>query len=403
MTLASCAAPAPTPTPTPTPTPQANVPETPANAQAALLASLQARYASATNGEDILFWTAEERRVGFAHIDSIYPTRTVTAGEAPLALPTAPADLSALDYRIEDTRYSLDDFLAMPESIGLLVVRDGRVILEDYAEGHGPDTPWMSFSVTKSVTSMLVGAAIQDGYIGSVDDAVTDYLPQLRGSGYDGVSIANVLQMASGVAWNEDYEDPESDVALAGGTNGINLYRHLATLPRAAEPGTTFNYNTGESNLVGALLRAAIGNNASSYLQMKIWQPFGMADDAHWVITPDTGAELGGCCLNATLRDYARIGLFALNDGVLADGTRVLPEGWMAASVTPSPGADHYGYQWWLAPGDAYSARGIFGQLIFIDPDNNLVIAMHSNAAFGSGYGHHIQGVIRALRAHLAD
>lgn len=370
----------------------------------AVVAELAARYQQTRNGGDILTWTTAERRVGFANIRDIYPTHRLPASATPYALPAAPIELDDVRYRVDDQPMTLSDFLDLPDSIGLIVVHDGKVLLEDYAEGHGPDTPWMSFSVTKSVTSMLIGAAIQDGYIGSVDDPVSRYLPQLSGTGYDRVSIADALQMASGIDWNEDYRDPESDVARAGGANGIELYRHLAGLPWSGAPGASFNYNTGETNLVGAVLRAAIGNNATSYLARKIWQPFGMGDDADWVVTPDTDAELGGCCLNATLRDYARIGLFAMHDGVLPDGTRVLPEGWMARSTSPSAGYDGYGYLWWLGPAGTYSARGIFGQVIFIDPANRLVIALHGNAdaASGSRYNDHVKGLLGALRERLA-
>ncbi len=370
----------------------------------AVLAELVARYEDVGTDADILFWTEAERRTGFANIRDIYPTRTVAAGDSPRPLPRAERDLAMATYLVDDQTFSLDDFLAMPDSMGLIVVQDGQVLFEDYAQGHGPETPWMSFSVTKSVTSMLIGAAIEDGYIQDVNDPVTDYLPRLKETAYADVTVAHVLQMASGVAWNEDYRDKASDVSRAGGANGMRLYRYLADLPRAGAPGEVFNYNTGESNLAGALLRAAVGNNASSYLQEKIWQPFGMAADAYWVTTPDSGAELGGCCLNATLRDYARLGLFALSDGVLPNGERVLPEGWMARSTAPSPAQPRYGYLWWLAPGDAYVARGIFGQVILVDPANDLVIALHSNAssATRTPYADHVSGLLHGLRQQLA-
>ena len=140
------------------------------------------------------------------------------------------------------------------------------------------------------------------------------------------------------------------------------------------------NYSTGETNLVGQILRAAIGNNASTYLTKKIWQPFGMEFDASWTLDSAHGAELGGCCINATLRDYARLGIFAMNNGELADGTKVLPDHWMKDSTTPSKGYPGYGYLWWLGPNETYSARGIFGQNIYIDQQNDLVIAMHNSA-----------------------
>jgi len=314
-----------------------------------------------------------------------------------------PRDLRGLTYTVDGTRYTVADFLAHESSIGVIAVQDGDVVLEYYAPGNDATDPWVSFSVTKSVTSMLLGAAIHDGFIESVDEPAVHYLPRLRGTSYEGASIEDVLNMASGVAWNEDYADPRSDVALAGALNGLELQNYLGTLPRRHEPGTVFNYNTGETNLVGEILRSAIGNNASTYLNTKIWQPFGMEHDASWVISGPGAGELGGCCISASLRDYARIGLFALRGGVLPDGTRVLPEDWMQRSTRPSRGSDGYGYLWWLYDGN-YAARGIFGQHIRIDPSRDLVIAVHSNApaAVATPYHAHLDAAVDAIRAAFA-
>ena len=227
------------------------------------------------------------------------------------------------------------------------------------------------------MVSLLIGAAIQDGYIKSVDEKVSDYLPRLKGSPYDESSIGNLLQMASGVQWNEDYSDPESDVASASWET-IGLYEYLREKPRQATPGEHFNYNTAETNLAGTLLRSAVGNNLSTYLSEKIWQPFGMESDASWNLTEQGGGEFGGCCINATLRDYGRIGLFVLADGRLQDGTEVLPPGWIRESIAPSKGYKGYGYFWWLNGNTSFSASGIFGQGIYINPGENVVIAMHS-------------------------
>ena len=205
--------------------------------------------------------------------------------------------------------------------------------------------------------------------------------------------------MASGVAWNESYTDPNSDVARAGGVNGIALFDYLGDLSAATEPGIRFNYNTGETNLVGALLRAAIGNNASSYLAAKVWRPF-MEHPASWSIS--SGGELGGCCIHATLRDYARLGRFALRGGVLPDGTPTLPDGWILESTTGSKGNPGYGYLWWLWDTGAYAAIGIFGQLIWIDPRQDVVIVTHSAApAATSGVqSTHRGALIEALYRH---
>ncbi|HIG60720.1 MAG TPA: class A beta-lactamase-related serine hydrolase [Gammaproteobacteria bacterium] len=358
---------------------------------------------SQDNPGRILFFNEEERRVAFANISKLYPTRQIPHGSRPYSLTEKPKDWAELTYEVDGKSYGLADFYGFPGNRGLIVIQDDAILLERYAKGHGPDTRWMSFSVTKSVTSMLIGAAIKDGYIESVDEPVVHYLPRLRQSPYAGASIQNVLQMASGVSWNEDYADPESDVARAGGANGLFLVKYLGNLPKVAEPGHVFNYNTGETNLAGELLRAAIGNNASTYLALKVWQPFGMADDADWLLGQVGGGETGGCCISATLRDYARLGIFALAGGRLEDGTEVLPAGWMAESTRPSRGYAGYGYLWWLADDNSFAALGIFEQQIFVDRQSRLVIAAHSNAptAVASVYGKHLEALTLAIRETL--
>jgi CubicO group peptidase (beta-lactamase class C family) len=269
------------------------------------------------------------------------------------------------------------DYIEQQSVAGLLVIKDGAIVYERYRLGNDRASRWISYSVAKSVTSLLVGAAIQDGFISSVDEKVTDYLPRLKGSAYDQASIRDVLRMASGVAWDETYDDPASDVNQASWET-LALYDYLRAKPRNGTPGQVFNYNTAETNLVGTLLRAAVGNNLATYLAEKIWRPFGMESDAYWQLSEPGGGEFGGCCINATLRDYGRLGLFALNEGRLANGSPVLPAGWMAESTTPSPAYPGYGYLWWLKDEGSYQASGIFGQGIFIHPQENLVIALHS-------------------------
>lgn len=143
--------------------------------------------------------------------------------------------------------------------------------------------------------------------------------------------------------------------------------------------------------------------NAATYLSHKIWQPFGMEADASWSLDVPGGGELGGCCINATLRDYGRLGLFALGDGVLPDGTRVLPDGWMRDSTAPSPAEDGYGYLWWLYPGGSYAARGIFGQLIWVDPARRVVVVTHSawSAAVGEELWRHRDALVAAIVRHV--
>lgn len=354
--------------------------------------------------ESLLFMPQALRQQAFGNVQTLSETRTVVASKTPHPLVPKLKDWSDFEYEVNGEAFSLDDYFKRPAARGLIVLQGDEILLERYGAGNTPETRWITFSVTKSVTSLLIGAAIHDGFIGSVDELVTDYIPRLKGSAYDGVRLRDILHMASGVAWNEDYADPESDVAQAGAANGIELTQYLNKLPREAQPGTRFNYNTGETNLVGELLRAAIGNNASRYLQNKIWQPFGMEHDAYWLLSSAGGVETGGCCINATLRDYARIGRFVLADGVLPSGERVVPTNWIRDSATPSRGSENYGYLWWLYDEGAFSARGIFQQRIFIDPARDAVIATHGNAlnATGDEDQDHTDALIEALRRSLS-
>ena len=326
---------------------------------------------------NLLYWTPEQQVAGYRNSDQIFWTRPIYAGDKVYTLPHAKVDLGDVEVKIDGASMTVDEYFTRQSVAGLLVIKDGKVLYERYGLGNTEQTRWISFSVAKSVVSMLIGAAIHDGSIKSVHDKVTEYLPSLKGSSYDRSSIANLLQMASGVRWNEDYSDPQSDVATASWKDD-ELYKFLENKPLDANPGERFNYNTAETNLAGILLRNATGKNLSTYLSDKIWKPYGMEFDGSWNLTEDDGGEFGGCCINATLRDYGRIGLFALADGRLADGTEVLPPAWMKISTVPSRAYKGYGYFWWLMENDAFRADGIFGQGIYINRKENVVIALHS-------------------------
>lgn len=319
----------------------------------------------------------DDQIIRFRNWQAFNPVRTIHASEYTLELPYELEDFSGFRYEVDGELFSLDDYMTKNHTGGLLIIKDGEIKAERYGFGNSEETLWISFSMSKSVTSMLLGAAIKEGYINSVDDPVSDYLPRLKGSSYDAVSIKNVLQMASGVEWNEDYTDLGSDVATYPSDKLIDIQRYLGTKPRVAAPGEVFNYSTAETDLVGAIVRAAIGNNLATYLENKMWRPFGMEFDANWGTHSDEG-ERGGCCMNVTLRDYGRIGLFALNEGRLPKGGQVLPENWMAESSTPSTSNPGYGYLWWLNNDDTYRAQGIFGQGIYVKPESDLVIVVLS-------------------------
>ena len=320
-------------------------------------------------GAEILFWSQEQRDANFPAMERNFPGTVAKASPRPY--PLRPGKPLKLD--------GVESFMAANNTAGLIVVQNGRIRLERYARGYSRQGRYTSFSVAKSLTSTLVGAAVKDGFIKSVDDPVTRYIPELSGSAYDGVTVRQVLTMTSGVKWNEDYTDPNSDVArmyskpVAAGMDPTVAY--LRTLTREAPPGTKWVYKTGETNLIGVLVTKATGKRLTDYAEAKIWRPFGMERDLFWMVD-QSGQNIGGCCLSASLRDYARIGQFALGGG-----KGVVPDGWFAdATRAWSPVGDGrgYGYQWWTNADGSFQAQGIFGQLIHIDPKRNLVVAMSS-------------------------
>lgn len=318
----------------------------------------------------------------FRNIDRLFPTRVVERGAKVRSLPSNPVDLRDFSFTHGDKRYDLFDVITLNRVSGMLVLQDGEIRYENYFLGNDAESRWMSMSVVKSMTAMLIGAAIQDGYIESIDDPIVRYLPRFAGTAYDGVTVRHILQMTSGVAWNETYTDPSSDrrrmLEAQIGQQPGEILDLMGALPRAAEPGTRWNYSTGETHVAGALVAAATGKHVADYLTEEIWSKAGMEADANWWLESPDGLEVGGSGLSATLRDYARFGQFLLDDGVI-DGERVLPEGWMAeagARKTVNGETVEYGYMLWPLHGDSYAAIGIFGQFVFVDPDIGLVVAM---------------------------
>lgn len=341
---------------------------------------------------NILFWTPTQRNQAFRRIESILPTAKIKTGNSYRKLQkTKPLEI---ELRLDSKTVSIDEFMEIQKSVGIVILHNGKIRFEKYKNGMDKDTRWISFSVTKSITSTLIGAAIADGFIKSIDDPVTNYIPELLGSGYEGVSISQVLTMSSGVAWNEDYTNPNSDVSkfqnIIPEKNQDPTVAYMRTLKKEVDPGIRFNYNTGETNLIGVLVSNATGKRLSQYLSEKIWASFGMEHEANWVLNAGV-SEHGGCCISATVRDYARFGQFVLEE-MSTDDPNVVPKGWFkeAGKKQVSFGNENggYGYQWWVSNDDSFSAIGIFGQQIFIDPSRNLVIAIISNwdRAVGNNY-----------------
>lgn len=278
---------------------------------------------------------------------------------------------------------ALEDFIKEQKVAGLLVLQDGKIRMERYALGHNDTNLWSSLSVAKSVTSTLVGVAIKDGYIKSVEDYVTDYLPKLKGSAFDSVKIRHLLTMTSGIKWNENYTDPDADIArfdkdtTADGMKAIVSY--MRRLPAETAPGKKFNYSTGETHLLGALISSATHQSLSHFLSAKIWIPYGMEQTATWRLDR-TGQEMAGCCLQMRLRDFGRFGQFVLEDGYI-NGESIVADDWFKKATQIQiplwPGGG-YGYGWWIFNGHSFEALGIHGQMIYIDPSRKLVIAVNS-------------------------
>ncbi|NDQ58122.1 MAG: serine hydrolase [Acidipila sp.] len=326
----------------------------------------------------------------FEHSDTLFAANTVLRKVPVRPLPAAPAKLKEIHFTSDGHEYDLFDYLAYNRVVGLLILKDGKIVMEDYELSVGPNSRWPSFSIAKSISSTLVGAAVQQGLIGSLDDPLTRYVPQLQGGAYDGVSIRNVLQMASGVKWDETYTDPKSDrrklleIQLAQKPGAIVPF--MSALLKAGAPGSIWNYSTGESFLIGAVIEGATHKPLATYLSETLWTRLGMEQDATWWLEAPGGMGLAGSGIGATLRDYARFGLFVQQDGVI-DGQRMVPEGWFreagAAHIIGGKPQD-YGYFWWPVPaGDAihqgaFQAEGIFGQYIYINPNEKLVIVVLS-------------------------
>jgi CubicO group peptidase (beta-lactamase class C family) len=344
-------------------------------------ADWRALLTDAPRDTNILFWSQNQRDTGFKMMDKL-----------PLLIKSNPVEPSSIVRELPegeplafDMDMDMDAFFAKQHLAGALILHKGKIRYERYGIGLSPQKRWTSFSVAKSLTSSLVGIALKEGYIKSLDDSVSDYIEGLKGSAYDAVTIEQLLTMTSGVEWNEDYFDPQSDVAKFNNhvaNDGLpSIVSYMRMLPRAYPAGEQWQYSTGETNLIGILVGEATGQTLSQYLTDKIWKPFGMENQASWLLSSD-GREISGCCIQASLRDFARYGLFVLEDGKIK-GSATLPDGWfeMAISKQADIGSSGkgYGYQWWTFDDGSFTARGIFGQTIFIDPKRQLVVALNGN------------------------
>lgn len=340
------------------------------------------------DGGDFLLLPPTQQAHAYRTVDRMFATRPVPRGRQASELPRG--DEIAPRYRIGDVEYGVDDLIRRGNVAGLLVIRHGEIVLERYALGLAEATRWSTMSMVKSITSTLVGTALREGAIRSLDDAVASYLPALRGSAYDRVRVRDLLTMSSGVAWNEDYADPHSDVNRYSRSLGDKVpggvLALLRTLPAAAAPGTRFNYNTGDTYALGCLVTAACGTTLAGYLSRTLWGPLGMEFDAFYTLDCEGGQEIGGSRAGMTLRDLGRFGVFLQRGGTVG-ATHLLPEGWIQKAATPafaldpstnSFGATGYGYSWWLGADGVMAAVGFAGQSLLIDRAAGLVAVILS-------------------------
>ena len=332
----------------------------------------------------------------FRSIDQMFETIPVAAGGEVWELARNPAPLD-FTYEFEGQTIAAADFAERTFTNALLVIKDGAIVAEEYYNKSGEDTHFLSMSTAKSITSNLIGMAIADGHIGSVDDQITAYVPELAGTGYDGVTIRDALMMRSGVDWNERYDFGANSPMqqLHEGAIVENRFRFTDAalgLARLHEPGAVFNYSTVETGVLGWVIENATGKPLPQYMSERWWIPAGMESGGFWLADgePGVGKAVNGMGFNAVLRDFGRIGLMMLNGGE-ANGAQLLPAAWVDEATIPSEGAEPIGqgdtgsvdrrqtrgyqYQWWtFTDSDAYTAIGLQGQFIYVDPASDTVV-----------------------------
>lgn len=362
-------------------------------------------------GEEFLLLSPTAQAHAYRNVDRMFVTRTIRRGEKILELPRG-EEISPR-YRVGGKLHDVDAYFDRANVAGLLVIREDRIVLERYALGLQEDVRWSSMSMIKSMTSTLVGAALQAGAISNLDDAVSSYVPALRNSAYDAVTIRNLITMSSGVRWNEDYADRNSDVNRYSKSLGDKVPGGVLALMRGlkagCEPGSSFNYNTGDSYVLGCLVSAATGKTLADYMSETIWSRLGMEFDGFYTLESEGGQEIGGSRAGITLRDLGRFGAFLLRDGVI-DGAAVLPADWIEkagraafdfAPETNRYGAVGYGYNWWIDPDGSMVAVGFAGQSLYINRKRRVIIVTLScqpQPPFSAGYTVDLQAEYHAFK-----
>jgi CubicO group peptidase (beta-lactamase class C family) len=347
-------------------------------------------------------------RVGaLSRYDTLFPARTITAPKQSVPLARAASE-PVIRYGFAGLGLTLDDYLNRQPVTGLLIAKDNTILVERYQYGRTDTDRLTSFSIAKSVVALLIGIALKEGAIRSVDDLAETYVPGLKGTEYGRTPIKALLLMASGVAFSEDYASKSSDIyQLARMTveqdsaGSLAAVKHFNT--RRSPPGARFSYSSAESLVLGLVLAAATKRTVSDYAAEKLWQPLGAEADATWIIDA-TGQEVTFAYINAVLRDWARLGLMLANHGNW-QGKAVVPADWLTASAADALPTDSplvkYGYQiWYSADARRFSLRGLRGQYVLVDPDLKLVLVQ---TALSGGVPEFIEllALWNALRAQV--
>ena len=335
-----------------------------------------------------LRWSMLDRDINsltFRCMDLLFHTRVVgRAGKvAPLSTAAAAMDFS---YQFNGQTYLAEQFLTRTYTNGLLVMKNGEVVIERYLNNMTPETRHIGWSMTKSITAILVGMAYEEGRIKSLDEPITHYIPELKAGGYKNVTIRQILQMTSGVDYEERYDfanpGPAARNHILALVKNVARFADVAkTIAQKHEPGSVFEYKTIDTAVLGWLLERVLdGSNVSAYAAQKLWEPLGAEQDAYFILDgkPGEGREFTGAGFNATLRDWARFGQMVLNGGEF-NGHRFISTEYLNLATHPvlpeDPVMGGYGYQWWtVQDSNAYSAIGLQGQFIYIDPDTKTVV-----------------------------
>jgi CubicO group peptidase (beta-lactamase class C family) len=356
-------------------------------AQQSLPAPLQLQPASDVPvAVQILRWhmnDADLNALSFRSMEQIFTTRTVPRSGPVWRLPRADHALD-FSYEWQGHRVAAEDFLERTYTNALLVIKDGRIVVERYLNGSDERSRFIGWSMTKSITSVLIGCALADGRIESLDQPISDYLPELKGGGYEGVSIRHVMQMRSGVEYEERYDFANPGRAASNHINSLvrNTTRFAdaaRTLPRIHPPGEFFQYKTIDTAVLGWLVERVTRGSVAAYTARCLWEPLGAESDGYYIMdgVPGVGREFSGAGFNATLRDFGRLGQMMLQGGV-ADGRRIISADWVRQSSSPNGPQDSrrggYGLQWWTLGGGTYSAIGLQGQYVFADPETRTVV-----------------------------